>query len=223
MAEEQYAEEPWAEDDWVEGSNDEVANNEEWKESSDPATNVVAAIEDPVVVEDLNDSGTNVVAVEDPAVVELEVALEAIRNELAQAEEGSEFTLDLAGKMGMVVNPDATVSKIVEGGQADNNGVRPGCKIVWAGDGEISSLDELKRTVSSSKAQGQVALSVFFKDPRRLVKARAEEARLKAAVSKAAAEAAGREAEEAQLRAEQEAAAARAVAETNEKARHDAD
>jgi hypothetical protein len=222
--EEQYAEEPWAEDDWLEGSNDEVANNEDWvEESSDSATNAVAAIEDPVVVEDLNDPATNVVAVDDPAVVELKDALEAIRNELAQAGEGSEFTLDLSGKMGMVVNSDATVSKIVEGGQADNSGVRLGCKIVWAGDGEILSLDDLKRAISSSKAQGQVALSVLFKDPRRLVKARAEEARLKAAVSKAAAEAAGREAEAAQLRAEQEAATARAVAEANEKVRHDAE
>ena len=159
----------------------------------------------------------------DQAVATAHDALREAEAELEASQSGSTFQLNLKKKMGMVVNHDGTISKVVDGGQAEISGVHAGCKITGLGGLEVTSLDELKAAIKTRKSCGDTECELIYNNPRRFASARARAASSKASLAKAVAARATFEEENARLKAEAEAAAAVALAEENERRRLEAE
>jgi hypothetical protein len=93
----------------------------------------------------------------DPA-AEADVArvdLESAQAELLVVQQGFTFSLDVGSKMGMTLNPDLTVSKVAEGGQAQAQNIVPGCRFERAGGVAVNDLGELKKVIAEAKALHQ--------------------------------------------------------------------
>lgn len=127
------------------------------------------------------------------------------QKEAFEAEAGTECYLRLDQPLGMVVNPNCQIGKIVSGSQADKLGIKAGCEIISAGDSPVNTLAELKIIIaktkllieerktretpkSSSKEESegedetlhQDELLIEYIDPKRIAIARAKVATLKA-------------------------------------------
>ena len=138
----------------------------------------------------------------DPDVARAVAGLTAAKESLAAASAGFEFKLQLASKMGMGVNPDGVVSKVVEGGQAEAGGVRPGCRILEANGAAAATLEELKTALAACKASGASECTLKFADPRQLARAASEVAGAKSALAAAVAEAAASQERAARMQAQ---------------------
>jgi hypothetical protein len=84
-------------------------------------------------------------------------------NQLASAEKeafeasvGTGCALDVNTPLGMVVNPDGRICKIVPGGQAEKMGLFVGCQIIGADDSPVNTLIELKAVIQKYKERIKV-------------------------------------------------------------------
>jgi predicted metalloprotease with PDZ domain len=77
--------------------------------------------------------------------------------------------LSLSEKMGMVVNPDGQVSKVISGGQAAALGLSVGCRIVRADGAACASLADLKQVFTRQQAKRALSCEGTRTDQRRNV------------------------------------------------------
>jgi len=142
--------------------------------------------------------------------------------QLDVARQGFACPIVLGKPLGMVLNPDGLVTKVVPEGQAEVGGITPGCRVLTAGGQAARSLPELKAAVAAAKARGDADCPVVFQDPRRTASLAAAAAALRSQVAEARRQAAAAEAEAAARAAAEEAAKASAVAEAHARARSEA-
>lgn len=103
--------------------------------------------------------------------------------EAVAARGGVECVIDLAQKVGMVINPDGLISSVTARGQADRIGIRAGCRIFEADGREVSSLADFKGVVDELKGKGMTTCKIKYRDFKILAATAANAAKQRAAAA----------------------------------------
>jgi hypothetical protein len=72
---------------------------------------------------------------------------------------------DLTKKLGMGITSSAIVGSVIEKGQAEAGGIRPGAKIIAVGESIVISLDGIKKAVGDAQLNGLTKVTIKYEPP----------------------------------------------------------